>query len=175
MEFKDLVLLARAAKGGGGNIADTYLLLMSDGKEIPAVVVEEETVFTATANDIREGKVAATESGVTTGTKVIPSYNTVAGYIKIPAGQSLEIPFYDALGLCEYTEMQAIVCEFENSSPESVSAVMVVINNNVYAVGSNNVVSKVSSDVGNKKIVFGISNESEKAYVVRYFLYKEIH
>ena len=46
----------------------TYTLLMQDGTEVIAVEFDEELVFTATADDIRKGTVAATASGVTVGT-----------------------------------------------------------------------------------------------------------
>ena len=52
----------------------TFLLCDEAGTEVVAVVVGEETLFTATENDIRLGAVAATDKGVTTGEKFIPSY-----------------------------------------------------------------------------------------------------
>ena len=52
------------------NVEDvmTYMLVDSAGNEIPAILVDEKVVFTATANDIRYGMTAATEDGVTVGT-----------------------------------------------------------------------------------------------------------
>ena len=49
------------------SVGNTYLLYDEAGNEFVGVVVSEETVFTATANDIRKGTVAVTEKGVTEG------------------------------------------------------------------------------------------------------------
>ena len=58
--------------GSGGSTPDSpgdvFILVDEAGNEATAVYVEEATVFDATANDIRAGKIAATESGVTVGT-----------------------------------------------------------------------------------------------------------
>ena len=51
----------------GGEVS-TYVLVTEDGREIPAVLLEEKTVFTATAEDVRKGKVAASDEGVIVGT-----------------------------------------------------------------------------------------------------------
>ena len=47
---------------------NTFMLVYEDGTEVPAVFVEDKVVFTATAKDIRKGKIAATAEGVTEGT-----------------------------------------------------------------------------------------------------------
>ena len=61
-----------SGSGLGGDDTQAYILVDESGKESPAVLVDKETVFDATANDIREGKTAATEAGVTVGTLVVP-------------------------------------------------------------------------------------------------------
>jgi len=48
----------------------SYLLVTEDGTEIPAVLVDEEVIFTATEYDLREGTVAASGSGVIHGKAV---------------------------------------------------------------------------------------------------------
>lgn len=70
--------------GGSGDDTQAYILVDENGVEIPAVLVDEYTVFDATANDIRAGKTAATEEGVTLGTKEIPAYYVEEGYVAIP-------------------------------------------------------------------------------------------
>lgn len=52
------------------NIMDsvTFLLVDEYGTEYPAVFVESKKIFDATADDIRTGKTAATDTGVTVGT-----------------------------------------------------------------------------------------------------------
>jgi hypothetical protein len=46
----------------------TFILEDEDGNEITGIVVDQETVFTATASDIVKGKVAGTDDGVVVGT-----------------------------------------------------------------------------------------------------------
>lgn len=155
-------------------IPKSYIFVDENGNEIAGVLVSQETVFDATENDVREGKTFASEVGVKTGTKFIPSYNTVSGKRKIASGQSLVIPLYDTLILSDYTELQVIICEYNNTVAESVAAINVVIDNKVYTVGETNVVAEVLKDTENNKINLGITNESENACLIRYLLYKEI-
>ena len=46
----------------------TYILVDEYGAEYPAVFVESKTIFDATADDLREGKIAASDSGIIVGT-----------------------------------------------------------------------------------------------------------
>ena len=122
-----------------GGIGKSFVIKDENGNEAVAVMVEEETEFTATANDIREGVVAATDSGVTEGTKYIPSYNTSEGIQIIPANQSLYIRIKDY----EYTKLQAVVCPFNSSMTNSVSTEKVVIEDNV-EVGANTCIDRAT-------------------------------
>lgn len=156
---------------GGVGIERTYILVDEDGNEFPATFVDNETTFDATANDIRIGKVAATEAGVTQGEKEIPAYHTQEGYKLITAGSDfiLSIPNY------EYTKLQAIICPFDTNLANSVAAEKVVIEGCVYPVQSAEAESEVTIDGINSRIVFGITNTSNDIYLMRYFTYKEIY
>ena len=46
----------------------TFLLEDENGNQLTGVVVDEFTVFTAASEDIKLGKVAASDSGIITGT-----------------------------------------------------------------------------------------------------------
>lgn len=46
----------------------TVIIADSDGNEFTGVVVDQETILTATAADIMAGKTAATDDGIVTGT-----------------------------------------------------------------------------------------------------------
>lgn len=164
-------LAEKLAAGGGGDDTNSYILLTQDGQEIPAVLVGEETVFDATANDIREGKTAATESGVTVGTKVIPSYNTSEGWKIIPAGSAVKITSANY----EYTKLQALICAFNTSSSNSVATEKVAIDGNVYNVLSVESLSLIEKDGANTAINFGVTNDTDKPQILRYFYYKEIY
>ena len=158
--------------GSGSDSDDTqmYILVDEDGNEYPAVLVDEETMFDATANDIREGKVAATESGVTVGTKDIPSYHTLEGFVIIPAGSSFSVT---GIVDYDYTKLQAIICALGASLDTSVAAEKVSIESKVYAVGSTEVLSTVSTNSETSSINLGITNEGSAPCVMRYFTYKE--
>lgn len=54
--------------GSYSAIGKTFILVDEDGNEITGVVVDKETVFTAKDNDVREGKVYASNDGVSVGT-----------------------------------------------------------------------------------------------------------
>jgi hypothetical protein len=56
--------------GGGSGFGKTFLLEDENGNQMTGIVVDELTVFTATAEDIKLGKVAGTDSGVVTGTHI---------------------------------------------------------------------------------------------------------
>lgn len=150
----------------------TYILVTPDGQEIPAVFVEDEVVFTADANDIREGVVAATGDGVVTGTKYIPPYNPVSGVKVIPAGGELTVPlmFRDAYN---YTAFQALVCSFNTTMANSVSTVKVVIEDGMYSVNSTTLISTIVKDASAKAVKFGATNDTGKPCIIRFFTYKE--
>lgn len=155
------------------NILDsaTYILIDENGTEVPAVFVENEVVFDATANDIRLGKIAATGDGVTEGTKEIPRYVSSEGAVRIPAGEALTINMFS--DLCQYTKLQAIVCAFNTSPSNSVAAEKVSINDQVYAVNSPTPIATVSVDAEHQAISFGLTNTSDSPVVIRYFTFKE--
>lgn len=49
-------------------IGKTFIITDENGNEVTGIVVDQETVFTATAADIVKGKTAGTEEGVVVGT-----------------------------------------------------------------------------------------------------------
>lgn len=151
--------------------AATFILVDEDGNEYPATYVASDTIFTATENDIRAGKVAANADGVVTGTKEIPPYYAWQGYRLVPANRpiAIAIPEYD------YTKLQTIICTFNTSVSNSVAAEKVSIENRVYDVRSSDAISEVTKDDTTKSVDFGILNTGDKPCLIRYFLYKEIY
>ena len=149
-----------------------YMLVDENGNEVPAVFAGDDTVFTATENDIRLGLVAATEHGVTTGTKDIPIYRTHEGVVAIPNGStySISLPMYDAY---DFTKLQAIICSLNSTPHDSVAAEKVSINGKVYAVNSVSEISTVLVDHANKAINMGLTNTEGSLRILRYFTYKE--
>lgn len=150
----------------------TYILVDENGYEIPAVLTEEEVALTATAaSDIRAGTTAVTDEGVVTGEKEIPAYYTEQGVRIVKPGQALDIYMYS--DRCQYTKLQVIICAYNTSDDDSVSAEMVVINDNLYEVKSTEALASVSVDTDAQSIKLGITNESESSLIIRYVTIKE--
>lgn len=152
-----------------GNIGKSFVVTDKNGNKAVAVMVEEETEFTATANDIREGVIAATDSGVTKGTKVIPSYYAHQGNVIIMPGKSFVYSDSDY----NYKKLQGLICSFNTSLSNSVATEKVAINDNVYDVLSTNVVSTILKENG--IIDFGLKNESTTPKILRYFYFTEVN
>ena len=146
-----------------------------EGNEIHAVLAGSERIFTATVNDVREGKTFATGSGLKTGRKVIPAYHTVQGFKAIAAGSVFEIHNVDSkIDSYDYTKMQAIICGFNTNLTNSVSAEHVCIDGNVYPVQSTASSSSIIKNHETKTIDFGMTNDSDKMKIIRFFMYKEV-
>ena len=158
----------------GEEETSTYILVDENGNEVVAVLVDKETVFDATDNDIRKGKTAATEKGVTVGTKVIPAYHTNRGTQAVMPGSKVTITQLRENDVYDYTKLQAVICLFNTSMSNSVSAEMVSIDDSVYPVRSVEAMATVNKNHDTKAIEFGITNTFGKPCIVRYFTYKEI-
>lgn len=150
----------------------TYILVDENGRELPAVYVENETIFDATANDIRAGRTAVTAKGVTVGTKDIPAYHTTEGVEMAFAGAECKIVIRTA-DRYNFTKLQAIICPLNTSTEDSVAAEKVSIDGKVYAAGETEVLATVTVDHDNKTINLGVVNEGTRPYIIRYFTYKE--
>lgn len=149
----------------------TYILVDEDGNEVPAVYVDSEQVFTATANDIRIGTIAASDAGIIEGEKEIPAYYVSEGVRVITSGSPFRITIADF----DFKKLQALVCPFNTSLSNSVSTEKVAIDNSVYNVLSTEIVSTIIKDTANSYADFGISNDTETRYLIRYFMYKEVY
>ena len=160
--------------GGGNSIPKTYILKTEDGREIPAVLTEEEVDITATANDIRLGKIAVTENGVITGEKNIPSYETRQGVKAVPNGSALTITGLALNDNYDYTKLQTIICAFNTNSADSVAAKMVSIEDSVYNVQSTEALSTITKNHDSKTIELGITNDTGSPLIIRYFTFKEV-
>lgn len=157
----------------GGAPANTIVLRDENGNEFVAVLVDEEVDFTATADDIREGKIAATDDGVTVGEKYIPGYVATQGVIAVLPGRSFSVKLATH-NLYDYTKFQAAVCVFNTSLNNSVSCERIVVNDNLYNVLSTESVSEIEVNHETKSIDFGVMNESDSRYLIRSFTIKEV-
>lgn len=149
----------------------TYILVDEAGNEVAAAFVDEPVTLTATANDIRIGTTAVTGDGVTTGDKVIPAYHTTEGTKAIPAGSMLEIKLYSEN--CRYTKLIAVICDYNTNLADSLATQMVVLNDNVYLVGSIETLAKITVDTDKQSINLGIINDANTPRIIRFMTYRE--
>lgn len=154
-----------------GDDGEAYILVDENGNEIAAVLTDEEVDLTATPNDIRLGSIAVTDDGVITGEKEIPSYYVGEGYRIITKGSNIVLPHK----LYDYTKIQAAICSFNTNLMNSVAVNKTVILDNVYDPNSTESLSTVVKDHATKSINFGIKNESDGTYILRFFMYKEMY
>ena len=159
---------------GGSTMPKSYVLETEDGVTLTGVLVDEVTVFDATTNDVREGKTFAGEDGVKIGEKIIPSYHTTEGVQVIPNGSVLKITSLKKSKLYEFTKLQSIICDFNTSLSDSVSASKVSIGDSVYAVQSTNPLSVIVINDTDQIIEFGVTNDTGKPQIIRFITYKDI-
>lgn len=155
------------AVGGSSGFGKTFILEDEAGTQFMAVCVGEETVFTATDNDVREGLVYASDKGVSTGTKIIPAYYARYGSKFVLANNeaSLTTPEYD------YDSLMVTISTYDSSLSKSVVSTYLSVYDAMYVAGSNVKASDIVVDKENKKINLGIIvNENS---VLRYFVIKE--
>lgn len=157
---------------GGFGFPRTYIIADENGNEVTGVYVESETIFTATDNDVREGMVYASDSGVSTGTKNIPAYHTRQGSRLILPNMSYSIPLTD-YDLYDYTRFQCVIAVRNTSISDSVAVNKVVIENNVYEVNSLEAISTIIKNLDTKSIDLNIVNNTDDIYVIHYFTYRE--
>ena len=158
----------------GDYIPKSFIFVDGSGNEMAGVLVDQKTIFDATENDVREGKVFASELGVKTGTKFIPSYVVREGYRAVTSGSPFVIPLA-ALNGYDYTKIQVIISPYNQTVADSVAAEKIAIDSGVYKVMSNITISTISKDTNKKQIDLGIVNDKQTPYLMRYFTYKEIY
>lgn len=153
-------------------IGKTFIIEDSDGNEMTGVVVGQETVFTATDNDVREGYVYAGDSGVSIGAKDIPIYRTYQSSVLVFPGEDYSITL-SAYDIYDYTKFQGIISKFNTSLEDSVFTDKVIMNNRVYAVNSLEAMSNIEKNIETKSVNLNIVNDTEDIYIITFFTYKE--
>lgn len=159
--------------GSYSSIGKTFILVDDAGNEITGVCVDNPVVFTAGDNDVREGMVYASDSGVSTGTKDIPAYRTTAGSAIIDPGANFCIPMSD-YNKYDYTVFQCMISlvNFDDMN-NSVNTSMIALNDGVYQVNSIEKLASVSKNTETLSIDLNITNDTENYYVIYYFTYRE--
>lgn len=150
---------------------NTIQIENGDGSTIFGVVTSEETVLTATADDVKIGKIAVTDSGVIEGTDTKTYRTTQASRIILP-GKSFTIPL-SKYKQYDYTKFQAMIAEFNTTQLDSTSVGKVSINNAVYSVNSTTKLSDVTKNALTESVDLNITNDTNNVYVIHYITYRE--
>jgi hypothetical protein len=66
-----------------------------------------------------------------------------------------------------------MIAPYNGSIKNSVSVDKVVIDDNVYAVNSNNILSSIVKDSSSKSVDLNLEIDNDIDYVIHYFTYKE--
>ena len=159
--------------GAGFMTPKSFVLEAEDGSSFVGVTVGEQTVLTAGDNDVREGSVYAGDTGLSTGTKVIPSYHTQHSTRIITAGSQFTIPL-SKLDRYDYTALHCMICPWNTDLNDSVSVEKVALLDQVFPVLSTEPISSVVKNTDTKSIDLGIINDTSSRYILRYITYKEI-
>lgn len=158
--------------GSYSQLGKTFILTDENGIELTGVVVGQETIFTATDNDVREGFVYASDGGVSTGTKDIPAYRTThIEHVVLPE-EPFSIPL-EKFDKYNYTKLQCIIVKYDSNPNNRTSADRIVINDNVYGVNSSVALSSVTKNSKTKSIDLNIINNTTDIYMIYVFTYKE--
>ena len=158
--------------GSGAAPIKTLIIEDENGNQVTGVVTDSLVVFDATDNDVRLGKTYVSDSGISTGSKDIPAYETTKDSLLVLPGESFSVVL-DYRDRYDYTQLQAIIAKFNTSFDDSVEAEMIVLNDGVYATNSTEIISEITKNPDIKSIDFNIVNETDEIYVIHYFTYKE--
>lgn len=159
--------------GSYSQLGKTLILLDDEGNELTGIVVDQETVFTAGDNDVREGMVYASDNGVSEGTKTIPEYETVTGSKMIFPGDRFVVALPEKKSY-DYTVFQCMISLINlDDIDNSVNTSMISFNNGVFPVNSTNKISDVSKDFNEQLIDLNISNDTDNYYFIHYFTYRK--
>ena len=152
---------------GGTAPLKTLKLVDDNGVEIVGVVVGQETIFTASDNDVREGMVYASDSGVSIGTKNIPAYYATYGKKIAFPGQEAYVctPRYN------YSNVLITIANYNTNIDQSLDVMYVSIEDGMYTVSDHTKVADITIDDKSQQIKLGII-VSEKS-VLRYSIITE--
>ena len=157
--------------GSYSQLGRTLVLVDEAGNELTGVITENVQILDATPADVKIGKTFAGDEGILEGTDT-KTYRTTQGMQGVPVGASISIPLshYDQY---DYTKFQCIITSFNTNLTNSTAAIKISLNDNIYNVGSTDVLSSISKNAENKTIDLNIVNDTGNIVVVNYMTCKE--
>lgn len=155
---------------GGFGIPKMVEIVDGNGNTLVGTVTDSAMVFDATREDVKIGKMFASNDGVQEGidTKI---YRTTQASRAILPGESFSIPLVSN-DRYNYTKFQAMIAKFNITIDDSVSVNKIVFNDAVYDVNSTAKLSNVAKNTLTKSIDLNITNSTSDTYVIHYITYK---
>jgi hypothetical protein len=157
--------------GSYSQIGKTFILEDENGNEMTGVITENAIVFDATAADIKIGKKAVTDDGVTEGTDT-KTYRTTHGTRLILPGETFSV-LLDEYEAYDYTKFQAMISVFNTTEFNSVAIDKISLYDTVYDVGSSDKISDVTKNMESKCIDLNFTNDTNSTYIIHFNTYKE--
>ena len=146
---------------GGTSKITVVQMEFEDGTVLEGVVADDRPVVDATAQDIRYGKTAITEYGVTEGE--YKAQRAISSFISINSGDACVIPFDD-----DTYDYDAFQCVITASGVIKYAS----INNKIISVNGTEI-STITKDVNEQSINLNFTNDSEDTYEILYTTYRD--
>lgn len=146
---------------GGTSKITVVQMELEDGTVLEGVVTDDAPVVDATAQDIRYGKTAITEYGVTVGK--YKAQRAMSSSLLVKPGDACVIQFDD--DMYDYAAFQ---CAITASGAIKYAS----INNKIVSVDGAEI-STITKDVNTKSINLNFTNDSEDTYEILYTTYRD--
>lgn len=156
---------------GGFGMPKMVEVVDGNGNTLIGTVTDSAVVFDATREDVKVGKIFASNDGVQEGIDT-KTYRTTQASRAILPGESFSIPLVSN-DRYNYTKFQAMIAKFNITIDDSVSVNKIVFNDAVYDVNSTAKLSNVAKNTLTKSIDLNITNSTSDTYVIHYSTYKE--
>lgn len=156
---------------GGFGMPKTIELTDENGYTVVGAVTGSKVLLTAKPSDVKIGKIAATDEGITEGTDT-KTYRVDFSSRLILPGQNFSI-ILDYYDMYDYTNFQAMIAKFNTTQSDSTSVEKVALNDALFNVNSNTKLSDITKNQTTKSIDLNITNNTDNAYIVYYNTYKE--
>lgn len=151
---------------GGFGIPKMVEIVDGNGNTLVGTVTDSAVVFDATREDVKVGKMFASNDGVQEGidTKI---YRTTVGSEIIKPGENISIPLsqYDKYN---YTKFQGVIVIHNSDYSTNVNVVGITIDDYVFSSSTSNKLSTITKNSVTKSIDFNVKNDTQNVYEVFY-------
>lgn len=156
---------------GGFGMPKMVEIVDGNGNTLVGTVTDSAVVFDATREDVKVGKIFASNDGVQEGIDT-NTYRTTVGSKIIEPGENISIPLsqYDKYN---YTKFQGVIVIYNSDYSTNVNVVGITIDDYVFSSSTSNKLSTITKNSVTKSIDFNVKNDTQNAYEVFYSTYYE--